>query len=70
MSKKSEAKERQGYVPKFIPNVCGNCLHFRSEIVKTRGTYGLWTKETNMRCEIGGFKVKKQGTCQEWAGQS
>lgn len=68
MSKQSEAKERQEYTPKFIPSVCSNCAHFRSEF--EQHTYGsaTWTKEVNLRCGIGGFAVKKGGSCAEWAG--
>lgn len=68
MSKQSEAKARQIYVDKLIPNTCSNCVHFRSEI-ETIPPYNEWctsyTKEKNMRCALGGFKVKKMGACIE-----
>ena len=68
MSKQSDAKERQQYVDKVDPRVCGNCIHFTSEQVCTNAEFvSEWNKpyfqEKNMRCLIGGFKVKKLGTC-------
>lgn len=69
MSRQSEAKEKQGYMPKAIPQICSNCKHYKSETAEKSGFYGPWIKETNIRCGIGGFAVKKQGTCKEWKGQ-
>jgi hypothetical protein len=61
MSKQSEAKFEQGYQAKPIFPMCSNCINYRSnqEIV---GNFG-YVKETNIHCELGGFAVKKQGTC-------
>lgn len=63
MSKQSEAKERQGYVPKAVPRTCTNCsrLIFDSVLMKT--PWSSYTKDTNLRCTLGGFAVKKMGTC-------
>lgn len=67
MSKQSKAKEIQGYVPKPVPNVCMNCSYFRSEVSIRTGYFGgEYTDEKNMRCGLGGFAVKKKGTCNEW----
>jgi len=67
MSKQSEAKEKQGYVPKAIPQTCGNCAHFMSDKVEREGYFGgSYVDEKSMRCGIGGFAVKKMGTCNEW----
>lgn len=66
MSKQSNAKAEQGYVPRYV-NTCGNCAHYRSD--KKNNGYG-YTVETNMRCSIGGFKVMKLGTCQEFSKKS
>lgn len=67
MSKESEARKKQGYVPKAVPQVCMNCVNFKSEIVK-RKDYGFeYEKETNQRCAIGGFAVKKMGSCNEFS---
>lgn len=66
MSKQSEAKQRQMYVPKVTPMVCSNCKHFESVVTQDRSYWrGTWTKETGMRCTLGGFKVMKMGICIE-----
>ncbi len=69
MSRQEIAKTAQGYTPKAIAPVCGNCAHFRSKLEKMR--YSQWTeqtytKESEMRCGIGGFKVGKSATCDRW----
>lgn len=69
MSKQTQAKEAQGYVPKAVPQVCCNCAHFVSDKVEREGCFGgVYVDEKNLRCGIGGFAVKKMGTCNEWAG--
>lgn len=67
MSKQSEAKCRQAYVDKRVPSVCSNCKHFSSVVTQepSRWGGGTWTKETALRCGLGGFKVKKMGGCSE-----
>lgn len=67
MSKQSEAKERQAYIPKLVPTVCSNCKHFESVLTQEPGAYGgaIWVKETGVRCGLGGFKVMKMGSCKE-----
>ena len=65
MSKQSEAKARQGYDEKPIPSVCSRCEHFRSDDTVMLD-YGGWIKESNLRCAIGGFAVRKTATCKEW----
>ena len=74
MSKKHEAAiEAQQYTPKFQAGVCWNCAHR----VETR-VLPLWmcgqphyTPETHgvekNACGIGGFPVKKLGSCCEHA---
>jgi len=65
MSSQSDAKDKQRYVEKLIPNVCSNCLHYRSVIDTHKGVYGgEWKSEKNRRCAIGGFSVKKTATCE------
>jgi len=66
MSKQSEAKAKQGYVAKAIPQTCCNCAHFASDIETKESYGGKWEHETNLRCKIGGFAVKKMGTCDEF----
>jgi hypothetical protein len=68
-SKQALAQEAQGYVAKAIPRVCGNCKHFTSEKVDANADYAghAWVTpyivDKNMRCAIGGFAIKKMGTC-------
>ena len=71
MSKQSEAKIKQGYVPKAIPQTCVNCASFRLDVatLPTGCGNGTYRKETNLRCCIGGFAVKKMGTCNEFSGK-
>lgn len=66
MSKQSEAKERQGYVAKVIPVVCSNCKHYHSVVTKREGMFGgVYNDESEKRCGLGGFAVKKMGCCNE-----
>lgn len=78
-SKVAAAKERQAYNPSPAAKTCGNCLHFVSEralpewMARSNESgrnrpfkvenYGI---ETNKRCGIGGFAVKKMATCNEF----
>ena len=67
MSKQSEAKEAQGYTKK--PASCGNCVNFKSELVKFPPLPGWsmgYTEEKNRRCGIGGFAVGRNGHCSLW----
>lgn len=68
MSKQAEAKEKQGYVAKAVPQTCGNCMHFQSEMIEMRSQWmgTVWKEEKCLRCGIGRFAVKKMGTCNEW----
>lgn len=70
MSKQSEAKEKQGYVPKAKPQTCVNCKHFTQEQILMKTPWSSYTKDTNLRCTLGGFKVMKMGTCNEWSNVS
>ena len=64
MSKQSEAKKNQGYNPKLIPPMCMNCDHYESDMLPVSGFSVLsYLNEKNIRCGIGGFAVKKMGTC-------
>lgn len=67
MSKQSEAKVLQGYVAKPVPKTCMNCQHFKSDNVLSNTWMGKdYYKETNLRCGLGGFAVKKMATCNEF----
>ncbi len=70
MSKQSEAKEKQGYVSKAIPQTCVNCACFTNEEIVMKTPWSSYTKSINQRCGIGGFKVMKMGTCDEWNGKN
>ena len=75
MSKKHEAAiEAQQYTPKFVAGVCGNCTHMRLDLelpAWMQKQPGVWDDkyklEKNHRCGIGGFPVKKLGSCCEHA---
>ena len=64
MSKQSEAKAQQGYVPNPTATACMNCENYSSDFEPTAG-YGsrIYNKEVNIRCGIGGFAIKKLGRC-------
>lgn len=81
MSKQSEARDKQGYVAKAIPQICGNCAHYRCDMElppwmqeenKLKpGTWGdNYLQEQNKRCGLGGFAVKKMGNCKAWEAKS
>ena len=74
MSKQSEMKEKQGYVAKAIPQTCQNCTRFLFDHLQTQKPTQWckdgWWEDKNMRCGIGGFAVKKMGTCREFAGKA
>jgi hypothetical protein len=70
----SEAIEAQQYTPKFIAGVCGNCTHMERDkelpawMQKQPGVWDdKYKLEKNHRCGIGGFPVKKLGSCSEHA---
>ena len=67
MSKKSDAKRKQGYNDMPIPRTCGNCEKYQSELVVHKYDFGEYTQEKNMRCGLGGFAVKNTATCNEWS---
>ena len=69
MSKQSEAKEKQGYVAKLIPSTCQNCANMISNEVRIEW-HPTATKIAEFRCRIGGFAVKKMGSCNEFASLS
>lgn len=60
MSKQSEAKQKQGYEPDPIIRVCSTCIHYRNKYAPDK--YGD-AEEVDSHCDIGGFTVKKMGTC-------
>lgn len=72
MSKQSVAKITQGYVAKVVPMTCSNCQHCEpvmGEVLRYKdparasdGTH-LVSEPVSQRCAIGGFAVKKLGSC-------
>lgn len=65
MSKQSVAKIAQNYTPKADPSYCSNCKHYTSEKQMLETGWGLYEKEKNIHCAIGGFAIKKQGVCDQ-----
>ena len=63
MSKQSEAKEKQGLLKKGP--TCSNCIHFslETEDYQTQWSSQTYTREFNLRCNLGGFKVGKSNYC-------
>lgn len=66
MSKQSDAKKAQGYVAKAVPKTCGNCEHFTYDRIQPYGPGSSYWENKNLRCEFGGFAVKKMATCNEF----
>jgi hypothetical protein len=65
MSKQSEAKAAQGYAPKFL-GTCGNCKYFEADIEEVIVFREVYKTESNLRCTIGNFAVKKTATCNKF----
>ena len=76
MSKQSEAKEKQNYCAKPVPQTCANCkhltqnfYHYDHEYRRAEGKnpdadkYARPTYSDSVRCGSGGFAVKKSATC-------
>lgn len=65
MSKQSEAKASQNW--RKVSDTCQRCMHFSMERRDFSETYGStvyeWSKDTNMRCTLGGFKTGKTNVC-------
>jgi hypothetical protein len=67
MSKQSDAKAIQNYSEKPFVKTCSNCRHFRSDLFTIDGGfYPSFQQEKNLRCNLGGFKVKKTALCDAW----
>jgi len=79
VSKTEKIKIEQGYVANPVPNTCVNCKHYLFEMKLPawmresnenflangrRPPYGESCKnESNRRCGIGKFAIKKSATC-------
>jgi hypothetical protein len=73
MSKQSDAKQDQGYIPKAVPQTCMNCFHFKMDVVPVLNWQDKPTgyeRETNKRCGLGGFAVQKMATCNKFKSKS
>lgn len=82
MSTQSQAKKEQDYVPKAIPQTCGvcrNCVALMGDVLRYKDTFRykdtsnytsggthLVREQVSQKCGIGGFVVKKMGTCAMW----
>ena len=64
-SKQAIQKAHQGYVEKHQERACLTCEHFQMDIVDSAPDWlgRTWPMEKNLRCGIGGFKVKKLSVC-------
>lgn len=62
MSKQSEAKKAQNYISKSEPRVCSNCCNLQLDKAPARYNPRVIVCK-KLRCSIGGFAVKKMGTC-------
>jgi hypothetical protein len=81
-SKQALAKEAQGYDPTPAARTCSNCAHKASEMALAdwmvrdnakraaaglRIAFGEVNKvERSLRCGVGGFAIKKMGTCTQF----
>lgn len=64
MSRQAIAKITQAYDEKPLSPQCVNCRHYCSEL-RVASLWGqIYERTTKQHCGIGGFKVKKTGTCQ------
>jgi hypothetical protein len=83
MSKQSEAKAAQKYSPSLVLPTCNNCVNFTADrvlpewMIKSNERYSNseFTLEKhgvqkNLRCGIGGFAVKKMGSCNLFVARS
>ena len=68
MSIQSEHKKLQGYIEKPVLQICQNCANFTSKQIRIEW-HPTATKEGELRCRIGGFSIKKMGTCNEFIGR-
>ena len=66
MSKQAKAKVAQGYVDKAPPKNCAVCKHYASTTTEETGYHGTWYKESNIRCQLGCFAVKKTAVCNKF----
>ena len=59
-SRQQVARQRQKYEDKPQLKICESCEHYRSTYVETDwGGY----EEKRRRCALGGFAVKRKGSC-------
>ena len=68
MTKQSNAKELQVYQEKPFIKTCANCLNYAydGELIRLIPSGELRLVETNIRCYIGQFKIKKTAICDKW----
>lgn len=72
MSRQSEAKERQGYNPQASQRVCATCIDFKCDTEDRLDWRGNKSGEnqTNLRCDVGRFAVKKLAVCDMWTSKT
>lgn len=61
----AERKAAMGYLQKASePPMCKNCVYFQSDMQVKKSPYvGQYTEEKSIRCNLGGFAVKKMAVC-------
>lgn len=68
MSKQSDAKAAQNY--RREPDNCSACKHFVCDIEEYPDYWDktkILTKQKNLRCGIGGFKIHLTAVCDQFS---
>lgn len=68
-SKVALAKAEQNFQMKPAHPRCADCQHFtmdREQIPWSPYSSNTWTRESNLRCSLGGFKVGKTSVCRKF----
>lgn len=60
-SQQSKAKREQGW--RKHADACVRCKHFTMDTKMVNNGYGMWPKESNLRCTLGGFKTGRSNSC-------
>ncbi len=63
VSKQSEAKAKQNYVQSPAQRCCANCENMS---FKVKEYFNGYKEMRALRCDLGGFAVKKLGVCDEF----
>ena len=69
-SKVQKQKEKQGYNADYKPMFCMHCRYYSSKIETLNKGYGDFQKESELRCGLGGFALKKKASCNDFVWRS